>query len=245
MIELIPAVDLIGGKCVRLTQGDYAQRTVYADDPVEMAKRFEGIGLRRLHLVDLDGAKAGRLVNLSVLEKIARATSLLIDFGGGIKTQDDLRAVMGAGAGLAVIGSVAVKAPERVHEWIGTFGADKFFLGADVREEKIAVSGWLEQTELDIYDFVNGYAARGLKTIFCTDISRDGLLRGPATELYKKMSVRCPGIRLTASGGVSSMNDIAALEEAGCAGAIVGKAIYEGKITLAEMEAYMKNTNKE
>ncbi|TND09154.1 MAG: phosphoribosylformimino-5-aminoimidazole carboxamide ribotide isomerase [Bacteroidetes bacterium] len=221
--DFIPAIDLIGGKCVRLTQGDYAQKTVYHDDPVTVAKQFESAGVKRLHLVDLDGAKAGKVINQSVLEKIAAATELEIDFGG---------------ASLVTVGSIAAKDPELVKSWLNIYGAARFFLGADARDEKIAVHGWLEQTDIFVFDFVRDYAAAGLKNVFCTDISKDGMMQGPSGELYKMLLKRCPGILLTASGGIRNMQDVAGLIQIGCSGAIVGKAIYEGQITLKEIELF-------
>lgn len=238
-IEIIPAIDLIDGKCVRLTQGDYAQKKIYNENPLEVARSFEAMGIRRLHLVDLDGAKAGHVVNLAVLEQIAKHTTLVVDFGGGVKTAADVQALLDAGAGLVTIGSVAVKEPGRVQEWMAQFGAARFFLGADVRDEKIAVSGWLEQTDMNVYDFINDYAARGLTNVFCTDISRDGLLAGPATALYENILNRCPGIRLTASGGVSAFADVLELGRVGCAAVIIGKAIYEGRISRSELEQFV------
>ena len=236
--DFIPAIDLIGGKCVRLTQGDYAQKTVYHDDPVTVAKQFESAGVKRLHLVDLDGAKAGKVINQSVLEKIAAATELEIDFGGGVKTETDVQAVLNAGASLVTVGSIADKDPELVKSWLNIYGAARFFLGADARDEKIAVHGWLEQTDIFVFDFVRDYAAAGLKNVFCTDISKDGMMQGPSGELYKMLLKRCPGILLTASGGIRNMQDVAGLIQIGCSGAIVGKAIYEGQITLKEIELF-------
>jgi phosphoribosylformimino-5-aminoimidazole carboxamide ribotide isomerase len=235
MITVIPAIDLIGGKCVRLSQGDYAQQKVYRDDPVEVAKEFEAAGIRRLHVVDLDGAKAGKVMNLPVLERITKATSLEVDFGGGIKTDAEVKRVIGAGVTFVTVGSIAVKSPETLARWIDEFGAEKFFLGADVREGKIAVSGWLEQTDVDLVEFIRAHLLKGLSHVFCTDISRDGLLEGPSLALYKNLLAQHPRLRLVASGGVSSLDDIRALDEIGCDGVIVGKAIYEGRISLNEL----------
>jgi phosphoribosylformimino-5-aminoimidazole carboxamide ribotide isomerase len=235
---IIPAIDIIDGKCVRLTQGDYAQQKVYNEHPLEVAKAFEAIGVRRLHLVDLDGAKKGSVVNWKVLEAIAGKTSLTIDFGGGIKKEDDLRIVFENGAALATIGSIAVKEPELFFGWVKKYGADKIFLGADVKEEKIAVGGWLETTELSVFDFLQANVAQGVHHIFCTDIAKDGLLQGPSVELYKKILERFPNIDFVASGGVSNLADIHALKEIGCGGAIVGKAIYEGKVTMEELKTF-------
>ena len=236
---IIPAIDIIGGKCVRLTQGDYAQKTVYNEHPLEVAKEFEDAGITRLHLVDLDGAKAGAVVNWKVLEAIAGKTSLVVDFGGGIKKGKDLEIVFASGAALATIGSVAVKEPELFFRWVGQYGADKIFLGADVKGEQLAVGGWLETTDTSIYDFLRTNLEKGVKEVFCTDIAKDGLLQGPSTDLYKKIIAAVPGIRLTASGGVSDINDVHELQAAGLAGVIIGKAIYEGKIALAELKKFL------
>ncbi len=232
MIEVIPAIDIIGGKCVRLSQGDYSRVTEYNDDPLAVARRFEEAGFRRLHLVDLDGAKAGNVTNLKVLEAIASATSLSIDFGGGIKTLSALRSVFSAGASMAAVGSIVVKDPQTFYSWLEEFGPERFFLGADVKEENIAVSGWTEKTNISVFDLISDVMKRGVKNVFCTDVSKDGLLQGCAVELYKDITTRFPDLRLTASGGVSSLEDIDAVEKAGCTSVIVGKAIYEGKISL-------------
>jgi len=234
-MQIIPAIDVIEGKCVRLTEGDYAQKKIYNEDPLEVAKAFEGIGLMRLHLVDLDGAKAGQVVNWKVLEKIANNTELKIDFGGGIKTEATLKTVLDTGATYATIGSLAVKNELLFQEWIARFGAKIFMLGADVLEEKIAIGGWLEKTELSVFDFMKSYIDKGVKQIFCTDIKKDGKLQGPSTELYKKILEQFPALHLIASGGVSSLDDLIELEEIGCSAVIVGKAIYENKITISEL----------
>jgi phosphoribosylformimino-5-aminoimidazole carboxamide ribotide isomerase len=238
-MEIIPAIDIIEGKCVRLTQGDYAQKTIYNENPLEVAKQFEDAGIRRVHLVDLDGAKKGEVVNLTVLEKIANGTDLVIDFGGGIKKEETLNAVFSAGADLATIGSLAVKEPELFHSWMEKYGAGKFLLGADVKGEKIAVSGWLETTELSVFDFIAEYIKQGLKNVFCTDISRDGLLQGPSIDLYKQIIEKNPEIKLIASGGVSSLKDLEVLKNNSCHGVIIGKAIYEGRIKLDELKKYL------
>ncbi|MDQ3109651.1 MAG: 1-(5-phosphoribosyl)-5-[(5-phosphoribosylamino)methylideneamino]imidazole-4-carboxamide isomerase [Bacteroidota bacterium] len=235
MITIIPAIDLIGGKCVRLSNGDFSTTKTYRDNPVDVAREFEAAGITRLHIVDLDGAKSGAPVNLSVLEEIAKATNLLIDFGGGIKTDEDVQRVIDAGVTYVSVGSIAVKEPETLDRWIRKYSADKFFLGADVREGKIAVSGWQEQTEIDVVKFIHEHMTKRISHVFCTDISKDGLLNGPSTELYKHILAQCPGLRLVASGGVSCIQDIHELNELGCDGVIVGKAIYEGKIALAEL----------
>lgn len=238
-IEIIPAIDIIDCKCVRLTQGDYSKKIIYNDNPLEVAKQFEAIGITRLHLVDLDGAKKGEVVNLKILESIASQTKLIIDFGGGIKTDTSIQNIFDAGASLATIGSLAVKQPEVLFSWVKKYGADKIMLGADVNNEKIAVGGWLETTDIDIYDFIKINLLKGIKNIFCTDISKDGLLQGPSIELYKNIMKQTPELKLIASGGVSGMNDILELENIGCGGVIVGKAIYEGRITMEELKNYM------
>ncbi len=237
-MQIIPAIDLIDGKCVRLTEGDYAQKKIYNEDPLEVAKAFEGIGLMRLHLVDLDGAKAGEVVNWKVLEKIANNTSLKIDFGGGIKKESTLKTVLDTGATYATIGSLAVKSRNIFEEWIERFGAAVFMLGADVFEEKIAIGGWLEKTDIDVYIFMQSYMNKGVKQMFCTDIQKDGKLQGPSIDLYKKIIEKFPDLQLIASGGVSNMQDLIDLRAIGCSAAIVGKAIYENRITLEELSAF-------
>lgn len=237
-MQIIPAIDIIEGKCVRLTEGDYAQKKIYNEDPLEVAKAFEGIGLMRLHLVDLDGAKAGQVVNWKVLEKIANNTELKIDFGGGIKTEATLKTVLDTGASYATIGSLAVRNELLFQEWIARFGAKVFMLGADVLEEKIAIGGWLEKTEISVFDFMKSYINKGVKQIFCTDIKKDGKLEGPSIELYQKIIEQFPNLHLIASGGVSSLDDLIELEEIGCSAAIVGKAIYENKITISELASF-------
>lgn len=234
-MQIIPAIDLIDGKCVRLTEGDYAQKKIYNEDPLEVAKAFEGIGLMRLHLVDLDGAKAGEVVNWKVLERIANQTSLQIDFGGGIKKEATLKTVLDTGAAYATIGSLAVKNRSLFEEWIEQFGAAVFMLGADVFEEKIAIGGWLEKTNIDVFTFMQSYMEKGLKQMFCTDIQKDGKLEGPSLELYKKIITKLPSLQLIASGGVSNMKDLVELRTIGCSAAIVGKAIYENRITLEDL----------
>lgn len=237
-MQIIPAIDLIEGKCVRLTEGDYAQKKIYNEDPLEVAKQFEGVGLMRLHLVDLDGAKAGAVVNWKVLEKIANKTSLKIDFGGGIKTEATLKTVLDTGATYATIGSLAVKNRETFEEWIARFGAAVFMLGADVFEEKIAIGGWIEKTNIDVFDFIGSYMHKGVTQLFCTDIQKDGKLEGPSLELYQKIIAKFPTLQLIASGGVSQLKDLEDLRSIGCSAAIVGKAIYENKISLAELSAF-------
>ena len=250
MIQIIPAIDIIGGKCVRLTQGDYAQKRIYNENPLEVAKQFEDAGIKRLHLVDLDGAKKGTIVNQKVLETITSKTKLVIDFGGGIKTDADIRSVYNAGAGIATIGSIAVKNSALFFSWVKKYGSEKILLGADVKNEKIAVSGWTEQTEISIFDFVKTNFENGVRNIFCTDISKDGMMEGPATKLYenilRKMSPSPRGLgggperlNLVASGGVTSLKDIEELQQAGCSGVIIGKAIYEGAIQLSALKPYL------
>jgi phosphoribosylformimino-5-aminoimidazole carboxamide ribotide isomerase len=236
MIKIIPAIDVIEGKCVRLSQGDFARKKIYGENPLEVAKEFESTGVNRLHIVDLDGARIGKVKNLGVLEKIAKNTNLTIDFGGGIKTDEDINAVFGAGANIASIGSVAVKNAKKFFEWLQKFGSEKILLGADVLGGKLAINGWQTTTEIEILPFLKDYYAKGVTQIFCTDISRDGLLQGSANELYAEILRNLPRIHLIASGGVSSISDIAALEKIGCAGVIIGKAIYEGKINLGKLK---------
>jgi phosphoribosylformimino-5-aminoimidazole carboxamide ribotide isomerase len=234
-LEIIPAIDIIDGKCVRLTHGDFNQKKIYNENPLEVAKEFEDAGIRRLHLVDLDGAKAGIVKNWKVLESIAGKTSLVIDFGGGVKTEKDVRIVLDSGAAFVTVGSIAVKDEPLFSSWLGAIGAEKFLLGADVKDEKITVSGWLEQTDIWIYDFIESYQAKGITQIFCTDVSKDGAMEGPSMVLYKNIVERFPKLHFIASGGVSNIDDVYALEETGCSGVIIGKAIYEGKILLKDL----------
>ncbi|HEY8387875.1 MAG TPA: 1-(5-phosphoribosyl)-5-[(5-phosphoribosylamino)methylideneamino]imidazole-4-carboxamide isomerase [Parasegetibacter sp.] len=239
-MEIIPAIDIIDGKCVRLTQGDYTRKKVYNDNPLEVARQFEDAGFRRLHLVDLDGAKAGKVTNTRVLESIASRTSLIIDFGGGIKTEEDLNKVFNSGAAMATIGSLAVKNESLFTEWIKHHGPDKFFLGADVKDEKITISGWLESTDISIFDFIDKYHSIGIRNLFCTDVSKDGKLEGPSVSLYKSVTERFPDLHFIASGGVSGLKDLDDLEEAGCKGVIIGKAIYENRISLNELKGKIR-----
>lgn len=241
MIEIIPAIDLIGGKCVRLTQGDFAQTKIYNENPLEVARQFEAAGIKRLHLVDLDGAKAGEVINLSVLEKIATQTQLQIDFGGGIKTDESIQRVFDSGAAWATVGSVVVKDPLLFCSWIEKYGANRLFVGADVRNEKVAISGWTEETETTIAELVGFCSSKGIERIFCTDISKDGLLEGPSLQLYEKILGSFPGLSLVASGGVAQWSDVVQLESIGCAGVIIGKAIYEERITLKTIENYIRS----
>ena len=238
-MELIPAIDLIEGKCVRLTQGDYSTRKVYNEDPLEVALQFESVGIERLHVVDLDGAKAGHIVNYNVLERLASRTRLIIDFGGGLKSDEDLRIAFDCGAQMITGGSIAVKNPERFLTWLEKYGGERVILGADAKDKKIAVSGWEEGTDLDLIPFVKDYREKGVQKIICTDIGRDGMLQGPAIDLYKEIKEEVEGLYVIASGGVSSMADIEHLDEAGIPAVIFGKAIYEGRIRMSEIEKYV------
>lgn len=234
---VIPAIDIMDGKCVRLEQGKYDKVTLYHKEPLEVAKKFEDAGLARLHLVDLDGAKAGAVKNWKVLETIAGKTSLAIDFGGGIKTEKDVTIIFDSGAVLATVGSIAVKSEDVFLKWLSKFGANKFLLGADVKNEKITVSGWQETTQLWVYDFIEKYIGVGIEQIFCTDVGKDGKLEGPAMDLYKNIIAKFPELFFIASGGVSSVKDLEELRNIGCKAAIVGKAIYENRISLQELAA--------
>lgn len=238
MIEIIPAIDIIGGKCVRLSQGDYDQKTVYNEHPLEVAKMFADAGIRRLHLVDLDGAKAHHIVNHAVLEAICAKTDLIVDFGGGLKSDDDLRIAFECGAAMVTGGSIAVRDPQVFAGWIERYGGDKIILGADVKEKMIAVGGWTETTKLDLMPFVQHYLQQGINKVICTDISKDGMLEGPSLDLYAEMLRELPGIYLIASGGVSSVRDIELLEEMGVPAVITGKAIYEGRFQLKELQRF-------
>lgn len=241
--EIIPAIDLIDGKCVRLTQGDYAQQKVYNEHPLEVAREFEDMGIRRLHLVDLDGAKKGQVVNWKVLEAIAGKTALVIDFGGGVKTEKDLEIIFESGAAMATVGSVAVKQPSLFDGWVKQYGAEKILLGADVKGEQMAVSGWLETTDVTIFDFLKDRAAAGVQQLFCTDVAKDGLLQGPSLDLYKRILEAFPQLYFIASGGVAQLKDIYDLQEIGCSAVIVGKAIYEGRITTEELKQFIRTNH--
>ncbi|CAN5634000.1 1-(5-phosphoribosyl)-5-[(5-phosphoribosylamino)methylideneamino]imidazole-4-carboxamide isomerase [soil metagenome] len=238
MIEIIPAMDLIGGKCVRLTQGDFSRETVYSDDPLDTAKRFEAAGLKRLHMVDLDGARSGTPANLHVLEYIASATSLVIDYGGGVKSETDVATVFGAGAAMINIGSVAVRQPESFIGWLEKFGNNKFLLGADSKNGKVAIDGWQTSTKVPIIAFLRDFAERGVTHVFVTDIASDGAMAGPALELYRKILEEVQEIDLIASGGVRAINDIDELESIGCSGVIIGRALYENTIKLEDLAKY-------
>ena len=235
MIELIPAIDLIEGKCVRLTKGDYDTKKVYNEDPLEVAKMFEDYGIRRLHVVDLDGAREGRIINYRVLERLATRTSLVIDFGGGLKQEDDLEIAFESGARMVTGGSVAVKNPDLFTSWIKKFGSDRIILGADAKDKKIAVNGWRETTDKDLIPFIQEYYDKGITKVICTDISCDGMLQGPSVGLYEEIRDAIPYIYIIASGGVGSIGDIERLVEAGIPAVIFGKAIYEGKIRLEDL----------
>jgi len=235
-MRIIPAIDIIDGQCVRLSQGDYAQKKVYETDPVAVARSFEEAGLEYLHLVDLDGAKQGKVTNWKVIEAICKNISLKVDFGGGIKTKSEIRQLLELGVKQVNLGSVAVKEPEKVSIWIDEFGADKIILSADVREERIAISGWTETSSLSIQDFIANYQTIGITYVTCTDISKDGMLAGPNVDLYTKLLKQFPSLNLIASGGVSSLDNLTQLKAAGLYGAIVGKAIYEGRIGLTELQ---------
>ena len=235
MIELIPAIDIINGQCVRLTKGDYDQKTVYRDSPAEVAREFEQIGFRRLHVVDLDGAKSKHIVNDEVLKGITKETNLIVDFGGGIKTDEDIEKAFAAGASMVTIGSIAVTHPELFLGWLEKYGSERIILGADVRHGKISINGWKEDSSEDLLPFLKKYVDAGVRNVLCTEISKDGTLAGPAIDLYKQIMEAYPELHLIASGGVSSKEDIMALNEAGIPAVVFGKAIYEGKINLKEL----------
>lgn len=243
MFQPIPAVDIIGGHCVRLTKGDYATSRVYDVDPLSLAKKIEKLGFERLHLVDLDGARSKHVVNLEILRRIAENTHLVIDFGGGIKTNEDLQAVFDNGAAMATIGTVAVTAPALFADWLKRFGPERLILGADVKGDNISINGWKEDSHSTLFDFLDHYTAQGVTKVLCTDIRRDGMLKGPALELYKKILARYPSLHLIASGGVSSLQDLEALDSDGIPAAVFGKAIYEGRISLEETAARFLSKN--
>jgi phosphoribosylformimino-5-aminoimidazole carboxamide ribotide isomerase len=239
MITIIPAIDIIGGKCVRLEQGDYRLKKVYEEEPLDAARRFEDHGIKRLHVVDLDGARAKHVINYNTLERITAKTGLIVDFGGGIKTECDLHVVFDCGATMAVIGSIAVTDRDLFQAWLFAYGPDKIILGADVKDGKIAVSGWTDITEIGLEDFLKYYKAMGVNQVLCTDIARDGMMKGSSVELYKQMVKDFPSMRIIASGGVSSVEELHQLNEAGIVGAIIGKALYEGKIRLEELKEFL------
>lgn len=242
-MRIIPAIDIIGGKCVRLSKGDYQTKKVYSENPLEMAMEFEDNGIEFLHLVDLDGAKSGHIINHKVLEQLASKTNLKIDFGGGVKSDEDLVMAFECGATQVTAGSVAVRDPKRVASWLDNFGSQRIILGADVNQGKIALQGWTQTSELELKPFLENYIGKGVQSVICTDISKDGMLAGPATGLYKDLLSSFPSLSLIASGGVSSMQDLEDLASVGCEGAIVGKAIYEGRISLKELSGFIKKSN--
>lgn len=238
-MKIIPAIDLMDGKCVRLSKGDFSTQKTYNENPLEVAKAFEHHGIEYLHLVDLDGAKSQHIVNHNILEKIASKTRLKIDFGGGLKTDEDLRIAFESGANQITGGSIAVKNPEVFKKWLSVYGAEKIILGADVHGDKIATNGWIETSDQDLTDFVKTYQSHGVTTVICTDISKDGMLQGPAFELYKDLLAATKNLGLIASGGISTFEELPKLAALGCEGTIIGKAIYENRITLKQLEHYL------
>lgn len=238
-MRIIPAIDIIEGKCVRLSKGDYATKKVYNEHPLEVAKAFEDVGIEYLHLVDLDGAKSKHIVNYKVLEQIASKTSLKIDFGGGLKSDQDLRIAFESGARQITGGSIAVKEPKVFKGWLNSYGADKIILGADAQDEKVAISGWLESSKEDLIPFIEAYQKEGIKYVICTDISKDGMLEGPSFELYSRILEQVPEINLIASGGISHFDELGKLASMGCEGTIIGKAIYENRISMKQLEEFI------
>jgi len=242
-MRIIPAIDIIEGKCVRLSKGDYSTKKIYSESPLEVAKQFEAHGITSLHLVDLDGAKSNTIVNYKVLEQIATKTSLSIDFGGGIKNNESLKIAFESGAQQITGGSIAVKNEMLFSEWIRKYGNKKMILGADANNEKIAISGWMEESDLDLVDFIKRYMEKSIEYVICTDIAKDGMLIGPSFELYKKIIAQCPGIKLIASGGISTFDELPKLAAMGCEGTIIGKAIYENRISLKQLENFILTNN--
>jgi len=240
-MRIIPAIDIIDGKCVRLSKGDYNTKKIYNENPLEVAKSFEDAGIQYLHLVDLDGAKSSRIINHKVLEQIATKTKLKIDFGGGLKTDEDLKIAFESGANQITGGSIAVKNPPLFKEWINQYGTEKIILGADANNRKIAVSGWLEESNEDVIPFIQNYQKKGISYVICTDIAKDGMLEGPSFELYKEILTSCENVKLIASGGISTFDELPKLSELGCEGTIIGKAIYEGRISLKQLENFILN----
>ncbi|PIF34635.1 1-(5-phosphoribosyl)-5-[(5-phosphoribosylamino)methylideneamino] imidazole-4-carboxamide isomerase [Flavobacterium sp. 9] len=238
-MRIIPAIDIIDGKCVRLSKGDYDTKIIYNENPLEVAKSFEAHGIEYLHLVDLDGAKSSKIVNYKILEQIATQTSLQIDFGGGLKSDNDLRVAFESGASQITGGSIAVKNRAIFEKWISEYGSEKIILGADAKDEKIAVSGWLEDSDEDLIPFIQEYQTKGIQYVICTDIAKDGMLQGPSFDLYKKILAEANGLKLIASGGISTFDELPKLAELGCEGTIIGKAIYENRITLKQLEDYI------
>ena len=238
-MRIIPAIDILDGKCVRLTRGDYSTKKVYNENPVEVAKQFESYGLQYLHVVDLDGAKAQHIVNYKVLEQITSKTNMKIDFGGGLKSNEDLHIAFNSGARQVTGGSIAVKNPEIFQGWVAKYGGTKIILGADCHNEKIAVSGWQEESDMEVLPFIKSYESKGVKYVICTDIAKDGMLEGPSFDLYKRILKQTTRVKLIASGGVTSIDDLNALEDLGCEGAIIGKALYEGNILLRDLQTHI------
>ncbi|MQP24212.1 1-(5-phosphoribosyl)-5-[(5-phosphoribosylamino)methylideneamino]imidazole-4-carboxamide isomerase [Flavobacterium sp. LMO8] len=240
-MRIIPAIDIIDGKCVRLSKGDYDTKKIYNENPLEVAKSFEAHGIQYLHLVDLDGAKSSRIVNYKVLEQIASKTNLKIDFGGGLKSDDDLKIAFESGARQITGGSIAIKQPEVFKSWIQQYGTDKIILGADAMNEKVAISGWLEESKEEVIPFIQNYQQEGIQYVICTDISKDGMLEGPSFELYQRILEQTKDLKLIASGGISTFDELPKLAELGCEGTIIGKAIYENRISLKQLENYILN----
>jgi phosphoribosylformimino-5-aminoimidazole carboxamide ribotide isomerase len=238
-MRIIPAIDIIEGKCVRLSKGDYDTKIIYNENPLEVAKSFEAHGIEYLHLVDLDGAKSSKIVNYKILEQIATQTNLKIDFGGGLKSDDDLRIAFDSGANQITGGSIAVKNRAIFEKWISEYGTDKIILGADAKDEKIAVSGWLEESNEDLVPFIQDYQSKGIQYVICTDIAKDGMLQGPSFDLYSKILAEAKDVKLIASGGISTFDELPKLAELGCEGTIIGKAIYEGRISLKQLEDFI------
>lgn len=237
-MRIIPAIDIIEGKCVRLVQGDFSQKTIYHDSPLELARQFEKMGFRYLHLVDLDGAKAKKVINLKILEQITEQTSLQVDFGGGVQSDEDIEKVFQAGAKQITAGSIAIQNPKLVEKWLDKYGPERIILGADVREEFIAISGWQETTTQTITDFLQFYQKKGIQYVICTDVSKDGLLQGTSLRLYEKITQLFPSLKIIASGGISSLQDLLALKKLNINGAIIGKAFYEGKIFIDDLQIF-------
>jgi phosphoribosylformimino-5-aminoimidazole carboxamide ribotide isomerase len=242
-MRIIPAIDIIDGKCVRLSKGDYNTKKIYNESPLEVAKQFEASGIQYLHLVDLDGAKASHIVNHKVLEQIASKTSLQIDFGGGLKTNEDLKIAFESGAYQITGGSIAVKNPKMFKSWISNYGSGKIILGADANNEKVAISGWQEESKEELIPFILDYQKEGIQTVICTDIAKDGMLEGPSFELYQRILLKCKDLKLIASGGISTFDELPKLADIGCEGTIIGKAIYENRISLKQLEQFILATN--
>ncbi len=242
-MRIIPAIDIIDGKCVRLSKGDYSTKKIYNENPLEVAKEFEASGIQYVHLVDLDGPKASHIVNYKVLEQIATRTNLSIDFGGGLKTDEDLNIAFESGAHQITGGSIAIKNPAMFKKWIATHGPKKIILGADANNEKVAISGWQEESKEELLPFIEKYMTEGVKYVICTDIAKDGMLQGPSFDLYKKILDQCSDIKLIASGGISTFDELPKLAELGCEGTIIGKAIYENRISLKQLEQFILTAN--